>query len=766
MGKRKRTKRNKSNMKQKNVIDISTKKYVDENQRIYQEIYKADDYDIEAVSKNEGFFKDMYNVRLSRLLALAKDKKVLDIGCGSGAYLVPLLEAGIDVYGIDYAEQFVEKTKTFMKKEDLHRIVHGDATDMRRIYQDNSFDMAYSISTLQYISKRTELLSELNRILKNGSIAVLEFGNTNSMNAVKLRTATKLRAFDSEINRIISDLEYAGFLVAAIRMGQMFPMYTEPGDSETYVMCSAFLRKYMSRKVSESVLLDEAVAASAISYNFGYKMFVIAIKSEDRSNIKKFVPDLIMGDPSKWQSKQVNFDFDAMKKDPKNFIGRFCQCLIVNPTDCMAVYGLMRLHGDEYIPIAEKYLNDVRKTYGHDVALLDERSVSTQPEMNTAMKDFVSVVLPTYNAVHMLPEIINSLNRQTLNNFELIIVNDGSTDETKQYLDNLKMREGITLKIVHQMNMKLPGALNVGFLKTTGEYLTWVSSDCVCHPIMLWKLATVLQNCPTAGMAYGAFLIVDQEGTINNKIYNQDMSTRSLIIRNPGNAAFMYTKLAAQTIGIYDERLIGAEDWDYWLRMSLKFSFIGIEDILYYYREHDSSMQSTIRHEIDEATEGVIMKFIRESGGKLDLRFFYPSINHTMHGDGMRRMILEAQLDFSARCLTARTKFMVGFASTLLDELSKENEKLDGYAELRVHAHQCIVQLSKGDADKALDFAEKALKSANRMNIKNNQDALRYANVLGKFVETKNPSAMQGITPLLGSDYAPLFQHDKNIFVE
>lgn len=764
MGNRKKSRHKDS---RKKTTDIRTKGYVDENQRIYQEVYKVDDYDVEAVSKAEGFFKDMYDVRLSRLLALAKDKKVLDIGCGSGAYLVPLLEARIDVYGMDYAEQFVKKTKTFMKEEDLHRIVHGDATDMRGIYADASFDMAYSISTLQYISKRNEFLFGLNRILRNGGIAVLEFGNSDSMNAIKLKTATKLRTFDVGINQTISDLEDAGFLIVAVRMGQMFPMHTDPSDSEAYVMCSAFLRKYMARKVGESVLLDEAVAASAVSCGFGYKMFVVAIKSEDRSAIRKFVPSPIIGDPAKWQSRQIKFDFDAMRNDPRNFIGRFCQCLIVNPTDCMAVYGLMRLHGDEYIQIAERYLDGVRKVYGENTVFLDGESVSSQPVMNTAVKDFVSVVLPTHNAVHMLPDILDSLNKQTLNNFELIIVNDGSTDGTKEFLDGLKMREDIMLKVIHQMNMKLPGALNVGFSKASGEYLTWVSSDCVCHPIMLWKLAAVLQNCPNAGMAYGAFLIVDQEGTINNKISGQDMSTRSLAIRNPGNAAFMYTKLAAQTVGIYDERLVGAEDWDYWLRMSLKFPFVGIDDILYYYREHDSSMQSTMRHEIDEAAEGVIMKLIREGGGKLDLRLFYPSINHTLHGDGMRRMIFEAQLDFSARCLTARTRFMVGFASTLLEELSKKDRELDGYAGLRVHVHQCIVQLSKGDADGALDFAKKAIFAATRMQGgSDDQDATRYISVLKRFIETKNPLVMQGITPLLGSDYAPLFQHDKNIFVE
>ena len=242
------------------------------------------------------------------------------------------------------------------------------------------------------------------------------------------------------------------------------------------------------------------------------------------------------------------------------------------------------------------------------------------------------------------------------------------------------------------------------------------------------------------------------------------MNTRSLVIRNPGNAAFMYTRLAAQEIGIYDERLVGAEDWDYWLRMSMHFPFVGIEDTLYYYREHDSSMQSTIRHEIDESAEGVVAKLIKENSGRLDLRTFYPSINHTMHGDKMKKMILEAQLDFSARCITARTQSMVGFASILLDELA--SNELNDYAWLRVYAHQCVMQFSKGDVDKAISFAEKSLQPEAKININGNQDALRYIKVLRQFVETKNPSAMQGIMPLIGSDYAPLFQHDKNMMIE
>jgi hypothetical protein len=107
---------------------------------------------------------------------------------------------------------------------------------------------------------------------------------------------------------------------------------------------------------------------------------------------------------------------------------------------------------------------------------------------------------------------------------------------------------------------------------------------------------------------------------------------------------------------------------------------------------------------------------------------------------------------------------MVGFASILLDELA--SNELDWYAGLRVYAHQSIVQLSKGDVEKALEYADKALRCVSQITFDKNSDVLRYAGALNKFISTKNPAAMQNITPILGSDYAPLFKHDKNIFVE
>jgi glycosyltransferase involved in cell wall biosynthesis len=96
----------------------------------------------------------------------------------------------------------------------------------------------------------------------------------------------------------------------------------------------------------------------------------------------------------------------------------------------------------------------------------------------------VSVILPTYNQAEYLPLALDSIFQQTWRDFELIVVNDGSTDATPKILERYHSQYAgrCPFHVVHQANQKLPRALNEGFRRARGEYLTWTSSDNVLHP--------------------------------------------------------------------------------------------------------------------------------------------------------------------------------------------------------------------------------------------------------------------------------------------
>src|SRR5208282_3270681 len=116
-------------------------------------------------------------------------------------------------------------------------------------------------------------------------------------------------------------------------------------------------------------------------------------------------------------------------------------------------------------------------------------NVITKGGLHMQSTPMISIVLPTYNHVQLLPVSVQSILGQTVSNFELIIVDDGSTDGTRKYLGSLTDPR---LVIISQPNMHLPNALNTGFDRARGKYLTWTSDDNYCSPMFLEMLVATL----------------------------------------------------------------------------------------------------------------------------------------------------------------------------------------------------------------------------------------------------------------------------------
>ncbi|MCC6764889.1 MAG: glycosyltransferase [Deltaproteobacteria bacterium] len=234
----------------------------------------------------------------------------------------------------------------------------------------------------------------------------------------------------------------------------------------------------------------------------------------------------------------------------------------------------------------------------------------------------VSIVLPVYNHLRFLPEAIQSVLAQTYTDFELVIVNDGSTDGTREYLDTLADPR---LVVVHQENRRLPGALNTGFARARGELLTWTSADNHCAPLFLEALVGALDRFPEAGFAYAAFAWIDDESRITGVHRDQEVTVRSLLKQNPGIAAFLYRRACRDVVGDYDPALDGAEDWDMWLRIVERFPAVYVPEILYYYRLHGDSMTVKQREKVAAASRQVIRNAI-ERRGRLDIEELFPTL--------------------------------------------------------------------------------------------------------------------------------------------
>lgn len=131
--------------------------------------------------RQRGYFKLVDSIAwkslTNELHLINKKSQILDLGCGPGRYLEPLIKNGFDVYGYDFSENMIKIARKCIN--DDSRIKQGDVTELP--YRDSSFDLVYSFKVLPHINNIDRALEEIYRVLKPNGVAVLEFYNRNSI---------------------------------------------------------------------------------------------------------------------------------------------------------------------------------------------------------------------------------------------------------------------------------------------------------------------------------------------------------------------------------------------------------------------------------------------------------------------------------------------------------------------------------------------------------------------------------------------------------
>lgn len=201
----------------------------------------------------------------------------------------------------------------------------------------------------------------------------------------------------------------------------------------------------------------------------------------------------------------------------------------------------------------------------------------------------VSVVLPTYNGEKYIRESIDSVIAQTFSDWELIIVDDCSKDNTGIILDEYEKKDS-RIRVIHNKdNQKLPKSLNIGFKESKGQYLTWTSDDNMYEKEALATMCNFLDINTLCGMVRTDMHLIDE----NSKVFgeSQPYSDSEMMFSNLVGACFMYRREAYEKVGEYNPDLFCVEDYDYWLRIMECYGNIGnIDNKLYRYRQHSGSL--------------------------------------------------------------------------------------------------------------------------------------------------------------------------------
>lgn len=184
----------------------------------------------------------------------------------------------------------------------------------------------------------------------------------------------------------------------------------------------------------------------------------------------------------------------------------------------------------------------------------------------------VSVIIPCYNQAHYLPDAVDSVLAQSYENREIIIVNDGSTDETAEVAEALA---GPGVRVVHQENKGLAGARNTGIQNSSGALLNFLDSDDLLEPDKLERQVAFLQEHPEFGIVGALFNRIDSEGRRfgserSAREGGLEFSAAEVLTNGPFVVhSHLVRREWVDRVGGFDETFRAAEDWDLYCRLAL-----------------------------------------------------------------------------------------------------------------------------------------------------------------------------------------------------
>lgn len=223
----------------------------------------------------------------------------------------------------------------------------------------------------------------------------------------------------------------------------------------------------------------------------------------------------------------------------------------------------------------------------------------------------VSIIVPCYNQAHYLKDSLGSVLSQTFLDWECIIVNDGSPDNTAEVARKWCAKDDRFIYLEKQ-NGGLSSARNAGIKIAKGDFILPLDSDDLIHQNYLKKLVPILdQNKKLAIVSCYSNFFIDSIDNVTYKLRPKGDNYKWLLYVNQLVATSLYRKSCWKTVGGYDENMKkGFEDWEFWLSITKLGWHYKIEDsFLFYYRKAKQSMLvDTINNHFEENKEYIVKK--------------------------------------------------------------------------------------------------------------------------------------------------------------
>lgn len=227
------------------------------------------------------------------------------------------------------------------------------------------------------------------------------------------------------------------------------------------------------------------------------------------------------------------------------------------------------------------------------------------------MNPLVSVIIPAYNRAALIGESLESVYAQTYEPLEVIVVDDGSTDDLESALSPY-LRQGLRL-IRHETNKGAPTARNAGIAEAKGEFIAFLDSDDLWEPDKTkQQVRKIVESGPDTALVYSGIRKIDQDGKLlgfKNPVKKGSIYLDLLANNWIGSTSTALVRASALSrVGGFDATLRSRQDLDLWLRISREFTIDFVADPLVLYRVHTNRISSNVDSRI-QGYESLLSKY-------------------------------------------------------------------------------------------------------------------------------------------------------------
>jgi glycosyltransferase involved in cell wall biosynthesis len=253
----------------------------------------------------------------------------------------------------------------------------------------------------------------------------------------------------------------------------------------------------------------------------------------------------------------------------------------------------------------------------------------------------VSVVVASFNMARYLPATLRSALGQTYSNVEVIVVDDGSTDDTPAVMESFLKDPRV--RYVPQRNGGQASAKNRGIRESRGEFVAFLDSDDLWAPDKLALQIPLFLRSGSVGVVYARYVEIDAEGNegqVNNNVFHRGLVSGPLLVFNfIGFSTSVVRRECFETLGVFRDDLGMGIDYDLWLRFSPRYEFDYVDRPLMYYRVWAGQMSNNCQRRYQNGMR-IMGEFLAQHGGAVSSDWQRLAWAHTYAGyaDCLRRM--------------------------------------------------------------------------------------------------------------------------------